>query len=81
MQGGRLGRLRKPIMACANFHYHGPRQVAVLTTSSDHLPCILIMIPTDAPQGVQKQVPGAEAEDTQDLASPAKTVSRFTPQD
>ncbi|KIM56639.1 hypothetical protein SCLCIDRAFT_1220212 [Scleroderma citrinum Foug A] len=30
----------------------------------------------DAPQGVQKQVPGAEAEDTQDLASPAKTRQR-----
>jgi len=47
------------------FRCHGPCQLAVLATSSDHLPCT-IMIETST---------GAEAEDTQDLVGPAKTIS------
>ena len=47
-----------------------------LAPSSDPLPCTIIMIITDKrPAASSKTGAGAESEDPQDLAGPAKAVS------
>jgi len=57
------------------FHCHGPCQLAVLATSSDHLPCLIMIITDKHIAGSSKTGSGVEAEGTQDLAGPAKAAS------
>ena len=56
-------------LAC-KYSIVSPCQIGGLATSSDHLPCTIIMIITDKhPAGSSKTGAGVEAEDTQDRKS------------
>ena len=71
----------------SSWHAHtervfGPCQVAVLVTSSNYLPCTIIVIITDKCPAGRSKTGTAEAENTQDLAGPAQCEGRksiYTP--
>ena len=61
------------------FHCYGLCKLAVLATSSDHLPYTIITDNLGPAFRSSKTGTGAEAEDTQDLAGPAKAASQYLP--